>query len=49
MLVTLLIGLIADRIFGAAASMHRSFDAEIDRYVQERGLRSAPPKPAPAR
>lgn len=48
-IVTLLMGLVADVVFDSAASMHRSFDTEIDRYFQQRGLRSTPPKPAPGR
>jgi hypothetical protein len=49
MIVTLLMGLVADLVFDSAASMRRSFDAEIDRYLQGRGLRSAPPKATSAR
>jgi hypothetical protein len=49
MIVTLLMGLVADLVFDSAASMRRAFDAEIDRYLQGRGFRSTPPKPAPTR
>jgi hypothetical protein len=49
MIVALLMGLVADLVFDSAASMQRSFDAEIDRYLQGRGLRSTPPKPTPTR
>ena len=49
MIVTLLMGLVADLVFESAASMRRSFDAEIDRYFQDRGSRSTPAKPTPAR
>jgi hypothetical protein len=49
MIVTLLMGLVADLVFDSAAAMHRSVGAEIDRYLQDRGFRSAPPKPAPTR
>jgi hypothetical protein len=49
MIVTLLMGLVADLVFDSAASMRRSFDAEIDRYLQGRGLRATPAKPAPTR
>src|SRR5438105_3979407 len=38
MIVTLLMGLVADLVFESAASMRRSFDAEIDRYFQDRGV-----------
>jgi hypothetical protein len=49
MIVTLLMGLVADLVFDSAASMRRSFDAEIDRYLQGQGLRSTPRKPTPTR
>jgi hypothetical protein len=49
MIVTLLMGLVADLVFDSAASMRRSFDAEIDRYLKGQGLRSTPPKPTPTR
>jgi hypothetical protein len=49
MIVTLLMGLVADLVFDSAASMRRSFDAEFDRYLQGRGLRATPPKPTPTR
>jgi hypothetical protein len=49
MIVSLLIGLVADLVFESAASMRRSFDAEIDRYFEDRGFRSVPRKPTPAR
>jgi hypothetical protein len=49
MIVTLLMGLVADLVFDSAASMRRSFDAEIERYIEGRALRSTPPKPTPVR
>jgi len=50
MIVSLLIGLVADLVFDSAASMRRSFGTEIDRYCQRRGLRSTtPPKPTQTR
>jgi len=49
MIVTLLMGLVADLVFESAASMRRSFDAEIDRYFQDRGFHSTPPKHTPTR
>ena len=49
MIVSLLIGLVADLVFDTAASMRRSFGAEIDRYYQDRGVRSTPPNPTPTR
>ena len=49
MIVSLLMGLVADLVFNSAASTQRSFGAEIDRYCQDRGFRSTPPKPTPTR
>ena len=49
MIVSLLMGLVADLVFDSAASMRRSFSAEIDRYYQDRGVRPTPPKPTPTR
>jgi hypothetical protein len=49
MIVSLLVGLVADLVFESAAAMRRSFDAEIDRYFQDRGFRSTPPRPTPSR
>ena len=40
MIVTLLIGLVADLVFESAASMRRSFDTEIERLISE--IRSLP-------
>ena len=49
MIVSLLMGLVADLVFESAASMRRSFSTEVERYCQDRGLRSTPPKPTPTR
>jgi hypothetical protein len=49
MIVTLLVGLVADIVFESAAAMRRAFGAEIDRYFQDRGLHSTPPKATPIR
>jgi hypothetical protein len=49
MIVSLLMGLVADLVFDSAASMRRAFGAEIDRYCQDRGFRSTPPKTTPTR
>ena len=38
MLVRLLMRLIADVVFEAAASRKRSYEAEIDRYLQAKGF-----------
>ena len=37
-LVHLLIGLLADVVFESAAVKHRTFQAEMSRYIAERGL-----------
>jgi hypothetical protein len=49
MLVTLLMGLLADLVFDSAATMRRSFRADVDRYCAGRGLRSDSPPHTPAR
>ena len=49
MIVSLLMGLVADLVFDTAASMRRTYGAEIDRYCRDRGLRTTPPKPTPTR
>jgi hypothetical protein len=49
MIVTLLMGFVADLVFDSAASMHRSFGAEVDRYFQARGFRATPPRRRPGR
>ncbi len=38
MLVGLLIRLIADMLFEAAASRNRSYEAEVDRYLEAHGF-----------
>jgi hypothetical protein len=48
MLVRLLMRLIADVVFEAAASRKRSYEAEVDRYLQAKGFvldRQAPSAP----
>jgi hypothetical protein len=49
MIVTLLMGFLADLVFDSAASMRRSYRADVDRYFARRGVRSDPPGPTPAR
>jgi hypothetical protein len=50
MIVSLLVGFVADLVLESAASMRRGFGAEIDRYFQDRGFRATPPpKHTPAR
>jgi hypothetical protein len=48
-IVTLLVGLVADLVLESAASMRRAFGTEIDRYFEDRGFRSTPPKVTPVR
>jgi hypothetical protein len=44
MIVSLLMGFLADLVFNSAAAMRRSYRADIDRYVGRRGLRSGTPR-----
>ena len=46
MVVQLLMGVLADLVFGSAASMRRSFGEELDHYLQHHGARRAEDKPA---
>jgi len=45
MIVTMLMGFLADLVFSSTNAMHRSFQADMDRYVTRRGLRSVSPRP----
>ena len=47
MLVSLLIGLLADLVFESAATMRRSFGSDVDRYFARRGYRSDSTPPTP--
>ena len=38
MVIKLLMGLVADLVFGSARAMRSSFDSEMDRYLERRGL-----------
>ncbi len=38
MMAQLLLGLLADLVFRSVASARRSFPAEVDRYLEQRGL-----------
>ena len=49
MIVSLLVGLVVDLVLESAASMRRSFGVDMDRYLKDRGFRSAPAKPTPSR
>ena len=44
MLVSMLMGFLADLVFNSAAAMRRSYTSDIDRYVAKRGLRSDSPR-----
>ena len=49
MIVTLLMGFLADLVFDSASRMRRSYRADLDRYVAESGLRSDSPRQTTAR
>jgi hypothetical protein len=49
MVVQLLMGLLGDLVFQSAASMRRSFDQDINHYLQQRGFDRAEPKQTPTR
>ena len=49
MLVTLLMGFLADLVFDSAATMRRSYRADVGRYFAKRGLRSDSPGQTSAR
>jgi hypothetical protein len=50
MMAGLLLGLLADVVFDAAASARRSFDADMERYLSRRRSTSArKPTPTPER
>jgi len=38
MIAGLLLGLVADVVFGSAASLRRSFETEMDRYLRRRAF-----------
>ena len=47
MVVQFLMGLLGDLVFQSAASMRRSFDQEINRYLEQRGFDRAESKQTP--
>jgi len=49
MIVTMLMGFLADLVFSSATSMRRSYRTDMDRYVAKRGLRSDSPRQTSAR
>ena len=49
MVVSFFMALLADLVFESAATMRRSFDSEMSRYLQQRGLRASRPDQTPAR
>jgi hypothetical protein len=44
MVISVLMGLVADLVFSAATTLRRSFGSEMNRYLEQRGFRSVPPK-----
>ena len=49
MIVSLLMGFLADLVFNSATSMRRSYRDDMDRYVARRGLRSQTPPDSSSR
>jgi hypothetical protein len=49
MVMTLLTRILADLIFEAAATTRRSFEQEMSRYFEQRGLPATPRQQATAR
>jgi hypothetical protein len=43
MILSLLARLGADLVFESAVELRRSFDAEMSRYLEQRGFRTPPP------
>jgi hypothetical protein len=48
MLGRFLLGLVADLVLGSTKAMRRSFDAEMERYFEQRGHQPPPPPHSPA-
>ncbi len=46
MVLWLLMGFLADLIFGSASARSRAYEAEVDRYLAERGYSRPRPKNA---
>ena len=49
MVMSFFMALLADLVFDSAATMRRSFGAEMSRYLEQRGVRAARPNHTPAR
>ncbi len=49
MLLRLLMAVVRDLVFDAAAAQHTTFDAEMERYLDRHGPRADRPPRAPAR
>ena len=50
LIARLVLGLLGDALFDTSASRVRAYEAEIDRYLDERGFRHAlPAAPPPAK
>ena len=47
MIVSLVMGFLADLVFNSATAMRRSYRADMDRYVARRGLRSGSARTTP--
>jgi hypothetical protein len=43
MLGRFLLGLVSDLVLGSTKAMRRSFDAEMGRYLEQRGYQPPPP------
>ena len=48
MIVSLLMGLLSDLIFGSASTLRRSYRDDVERHVARRGLRSDTPRQSTA-
>ena len=48
LIVPLLMRIVADLVFDSAAALRRAFDADMSRYLEDRGFRTPPPS-VPAR
>jgi hypothetical protein len=47
LIARLVLGLLGDAVFETSATRLRAYEAEIDRYFDERGFRHALPSPQP--
>jgi hypothetical protein len=49
MVIQLVMGFVADLVFGSARTLRSSFDSEVDRYLERRGFDVIRPKQTGAR